>query len=567
MLEEMTEVELREFEDLLDRDFESQTPVWMHREEGALLLTLCYEMMVAQRRLNLSDQQAVASELDAPKHALMHAFRWVAGRPSRAVDKGDRQVLSKVESADELLRWAQEYQGIFSVFTAYSRGRLRALKRADGGVKFIAKSRLREHWKYTHLQPEPRRERANLTAELAASIGQSVQYERLGRDEPLGIRTYLVDWGSVRRCHSIALAMASMDGFLPDRWSIHGVSIAAARSVFAALVVQAEVHLDVLLRQWGGTPVGYEALLWLPREALISQLCQLSNQSPETVRFVIGILTLSWSEPGLDPGVTPLIPLGSQNIAYGAQLVSSAALERNWYRMACRRYKDECAELSNLVSTSYVEELESAFRERGYLTRIEAPLTVDEHATDIDLAVYSKEEALLLTMEVKAYYAPADPAEIYRREAECSKALSSQTALHVAATKRDLVGLFKRLFPDEHAPTRLRSATLLVVRGYRGSEYLQSTGVTVVEGAELLTYLRRFDSLSVAMDKLSSGYHLAPRKGKYILTSGELKTPTVGTVEIPLSVLRRSGRRRSRAKIRGSYSRRIWSRNLPIKDV
>ena len=411
-----------------------------------------------------------------------------------------------VSAAHDLLLLAAAYEDIAGVFTLASAG---LIDLSLEGMDIRTKHRLRDDVRYEVYHRLVGRRRDNETplslSEIMPDLARRVKV-RGGRFdfEPdsrlLGIARRMIGERLDRRFS------------LPAEWTFTRYSLGefrrAWKAIYALTFLQFAARNAAMLRGCGSMGVLDTLLIRTPLE-LSTAIVRMTQLQPSVVAAVLEDLT--YGARGLrnpDPALQPLIPIDDHSVAIVPQIFLHLNPERN-LTVLLNRIPEERA-----VYTRLTTEKEKLLRERLMRTAAEQALRTfvgnlpgRKDLPDIDLALISDDESVVLLLELKWFVEPADPRELVEKDEEIAKGLdqaeSLLTAVRADSAYRKHLGL----------PETARVEAAVVSENSIGHTAPIGRVVPVIQAGHLEARLASGRTLASTVDWLNSRAYL-PREGE-----------------------------------------------------
>jgi hypothetical protein len=412
---------------------------------------------------------------DHSKYCLMWAMRWAKESLSRPYSFCPQIVDTAIlDAAWSALRRASAFVELFGAFRLYDRKVLRVRSASANRIVFEPN----EQWMSFDV----------LDRRVNELRRDGYQHGQLG----LAIRDFvrahhdaanakLID-GSARELHremrSLTPAVREHNSRMyeyPRAWALRPeVTIFRLRRFWDALTLIAFVQLGMRAVSASSHYPGFGALLCARRCEWIGAISRIADLSQSEIEPLLDMHVYDRGHLRPDIALTPFVALGNDMLATGYWLVGSSQLERNFMAFAASQFSNEYDEASGVLAPHLADELTQDFERAGFRASAKGiNVTTAVGSTDLDLVVWSPQERMVLTAELKWLISTADVMEVLNRgERKCVDALQKQLPIHKAARETDSGEIVRRAFDLSRAPPIDQSASILIARGYVGSPRL-----------------------------------------------------------------------------------------------
>jgi hypothetical protein len=170
-----------------------------------------------------------------------------------------------------------------------------------------------------------------------------------------------------------------------------------------------------------------------------------------------------------DPSLQPLVPLDQGTLGISPILIDSSNLERNMMVLLSKHYKAEYDHTTNCLEEQMLSEIEHLFKNKirfEYCTKKSLPKSLN--LPDIDLAIYSVDENILLFVELKWTLEPAESIEVIDKTTIEQKG-KEQIAKLLEFAKMNSRTVMGTCFPRTKFRDGVEYYGCVVIKGFCGS--------------------------------------------------------------------------------------------------
>ncbi len=496
--------DVRAFERHID-EYPSSLPIF-NRSLGEVLwhLLLAHEHVLYNRQYTNSGTASLYDAEDLKK-SLKHALIWTH-KYCEVSNDANHTIFSRetYSEAIDLLMLGSVYQLIFCMFSMMNNKR----QLVSG---FVDKQNT------LHLEYDPNQLRYEalhfLTAEQRSKIQESTTVgdkSRAGEirsslqsvvgsceltsDSRLKYEIGRSEYESVKA----VVAYSTPGSFrLPNDWEFRGIATSEFRTLFGAMrtlsFIDTAVH-RVFQSEFKAESRGYMTLdsaLWCgTRHEFTERICEYERDLDRTmVDDVLKLLTYSPEVTKPDPALQPIVPW-REKFLIAPQLLLSSSFERNVIAFLAREYKEEYDRTTEVFEPTILNELETAFRDRGFLVRSKVHIPGNPKLADIDILAYEADLSRMIIAEVKWVIAPGEPYEQLSRADAEEKAITRQLAPLVEFAIDNQSMVLNLIDPQVQETVEISIIGTLVMRGFCGVSHALSAVYPTVDADLLLREMR-----------------------------------------------------------------------------
>jgi hypothetical protein len=215
----------------------------------------------------------------------------------------------------------------------------------------------------------------------------------------------------------------------------------------------------------------------------------------EKIKAVLELLQYDKTLPKPDPALQPLIPLGGEFIAVVPHLIISSRFERNLMALLARGHKRDYDATTNVLEQELLNDMKKSLSLLGFKVKDRVRLSQRKDLPDIDLAVYSERDNLLLLIEAKWVIQPAESSEVFSRAERVQEGVGQMRSL-LEYSRANPRTVFACCFAELTMPSELQIEGCVCLRGYVGSSKNLVDDIAIIEERLLLRQIKVSPSLS-----------------------------------------------------------------------
>ncbi len=306
----------------------------------------------------------------------------------------------------------------------------------------------------------------------------------------------------------------------PDNWSFANWNVNEFRAMYGFLFTWSFIHFNsrILASLKGCRGMGIlDGIIIVDTAELPYMLANFSNVSIEKAKLFIN--TFTYGEMGIkspDPVLQPIIRITKSEYAISPNLIINNSFERN-YSILLNRIPEEKSRYSILINGK-----EAIMRKKIIMSLGDPSLSyysgknpLGNSIPDIDLAIISKEEKLVVFIELKWFIDPAEVREVIEKSEEISKGISQLKKIREAILLRP-----QKIIDILSINNDFDFSYILISDNFIGEFWVQDKDIPVIQIDHFLDQYKCFHKLRKTNNWVVNREYL-PVKGRDFLVSKE----------------------------------------------
>lgn len=297
---------------------------------------------------------------------------------------------------------------------------------------------------------------------------------------------------------------------LPENWRFPKYNLKEFRRVASTLTTLTFVHFAARLTaiSKGCKRLGYpNSVLVINHKDLIWDITRYSGVSFEATANIVSDLTYgnkSIRKP--DPALQPIIKINKTQYILAPSIFLSSSMERNFIvlinRLPDKAYKSLYSKIVDEKEDFMRENIKHKLKGLGFRF-FSGKFSTSENLPDIDLAIISESEKVVLLLELKWFIEPSEPREVLEKSEEISKGISQAKLLAGAyVQKPDMFVSLLQIDKNFHVSFAVASQNSI------GEEQVQDPNVPVIRVEHLIEKLKSEKEFKKVIGWLSSREYL-----------------------------------------------------------
>ena len=457
----------------------------------------------------------IICSIEAAKGALQFALKWIDELPNGKFRMPREIDWDLYGYAQDFFFLAQNYYRVIGPFTLYSRGLASAIAENATTIRFerdpqesafdvLGLIKMQDPVR-TLVRRDKIPQKIEEELELVLMSAKPLDYHNI---------TYKVNHKNLAPAISYWFNEMSKDTYLPDEWSIRGVSAIELRRFFASIRSLCMIHLrctsrlDILSHVEAAAPAS--ALLSKRSDDWMRFITRCAGISAEKVKSIIDILTYDRNMVKRDISLQPFVKIADENLTICPYLVYNSNLERNFLSLVAKKFKTEYDNQSYLFEEIMISRCANIAERAKLIFSCKRKIIGSQSLPDIDAAFYDSSSNCLLVCQLKAVIPPSEPAEVLERaEREHEGIEQAKVIKKIGEQSPEL--LWKSCFDElDYLSPKIFCAVLL--KGSFGSSHSLNNNIPSLELEHFAEMVDKYDLLINLCEHISSFSYL-PKEG------------------------------------------------------
>lgn len=504
---------LREIEDNIDKAYQSNPLIQLARPQALWYLLSAYEEYFIKSDLDQNTQSLTIYEQSALTDNLINQLkwpmRWIYSDCNISTNYSTKYSDHYYSASMQLLAHSFEYMQFESAFSYASWGiidlrldnnTIKATPQIEDEAQYDAYDR------FTHEQYNPKNgydfeKIINLIQNDVTVIDTKFSYKLKNR--------------TVAKVTKLFRKTIDNRFRLPTDWKLTKYPLDYYSSVLKTLWIISAIHYcaRIVAANRGCVGLGYsQSLIINNRSQLIRKLVGLTELPSFAIDSILTDLTYGKRDMRFpDPALQPLFEIVPGQICWSPNLILTAALERNLLVLLNRTssgrksYSQISGHKETILRDSIISDLQN-FNFRFKYGKVPSWGTKN----DIDIAIISDEQKCCLLVELKSFFGPADPKELYHKSKDIAKGIDQIFVRQkLALEKPNELYSFLKINDDYVLYWAVVSETSI------GGGWVQNEMVPVIRNSHLVSKIAEHGNLLSTCSWLMNREYLPTDKDRY----------------------------------------------------
>jgi hypothetical protein len=460
----------------------------------------------------------IICSIEDAKGALQFALRWIDELPNNNFRIPEEIDWDLYGYAQDFFFLAQNYYRVIGPFTLYSRGLATATFIDENTIRFARDPRESVFDVLGLIKTQDPMRSLVRRDRIPKKIEEELERVLMSA-KPHGSQSiaYKVNYKNLAPSIGYWFNEMTKATYLPDDWSIKGVSAVELRRFFASIKSFCLVHLRCtsrldLLAQVEAVAAA-SALLTKRSDDWIRFMARCSGISYEKVQTIIDVLTYDRNMEKRDISLQPFVKIVDDNLTICPYLIYNGNLERNFLALIAKKFKSEYDRQSYVFEERMIDRCANIAEKRKWAFSSNHKIIGTKSLADIDAAFYDSSSRCVLICQLKAVIPPSEPSEVLER-AEREREGIGQAKLIKEFAEQSPELLWQSCFDNLDYPLpKIFHAVLL--QGSFGSSHSLINGIPSLELEHFNEMVEKYDPLLKLCEHISSFSYLPKREVDY----------------------------------------------------